>query len=119
MRLLVDANISYRLVAALRDRGHDATSILEETPDAADVEIIRSAVRAKRTIITYDKDFGELVFRVGERHYGVILLRTSDETYETQIKLISHFFATHQTKEIQANFWVLTETATRQAKTTR
>ena len=73
------------------------------------------AAREKRTIITYDKDFGELVFKLGNRHYGVILVRVRDESHRMQLKLIEDFLAAHNPKEIQAHFWILTEATTRQA----
>ena len=38
MRLLIDVNVSYRLVAALRSRGYDISSVLEKNPNAADID---------------------------------------------------------------------------------
>ena len=117
MRFLIDANIPYRLVAALRQGGHDARSVTEENPNAADAYILDWAVEDKRTILTYDKDFGELVFKLARRHAGVILLRCQDESHQAQLKLLKRFFAAHTAKEIQAHFWTLTETSERKAST--
>ena len=43
---------------------------------AADLSLLQLATREKRTLITYDTDFGEIIYR-GNRHalYGIILFR--------------------------------------------
>lgn len=113
MRLLVDANVAYRLVAVLQKVGHDVLSILETSPNITDEEVIRLALKEKRTIVTCDKDFGELIFKKGLAHRGIILLRVRDERFQTQAKLLQKFFSKHSTKEIQEHFWVLTDSDSR------
>ena len=46
----------------LTEGGHDVLSALEETPRAADEELLALAMEENRILITEDKDFGELVF---------------------------------------------------------
>ena len=46
----------------LIEGGHDVLSALEMAPDATDEELLALANKQQRTIITEDKDFGELVF---------------------------------------------------------
>lgn len=116
MRLLLDANISVRIVAPLSAMGHDVVSQLQENPNAADEEILKRAHQEKRTVITYDKDFGELVFQHEVGHSGVILLRTRDESYPTQLKILEEFLSRHAEIEIQEHFWVLTESMARRAR---
>ena len=116
MRLLLDANISTRLVAPLQEMGHDVVSQLQENPNAADEEILKRAHLEQRIVITYDKDFGELVFKHEAGHFGVILLRTRDESYPTQLAVLKEFFNTHAEAEIQEHFWVLTESVARKAR---
>ena len=45
-----------------------------------DGDILRQAVAESRLVITMDKDFGELVHRVGAGHAGVLLLRLDEAT---------------------------------------
>lgn len=42
---------------------------------ASDVEVLELANREERIMITFDKDFGELVFKEKLIHKGVIFLR--------------------------------------------
>jgi len=49
------------VVSALRDAGYNATVIVETAPGATDLVVINIAVQERRTLITEDTDFGELV----------------------------------------------------------
>lgn len=116
MRLLLDANISVRIVAPLTQMGHDVISQHTEDPNADDEVILQHAFRDKRVVVTYDKDFGELVFKHGAGYYGVILLRTRDESYRTQLQVLGEFLNTHAEHEVQEHFWVITEFSAREAQ---
>ncbi len=113
MKFTADANISYRLVAHLRSEGHDVVSILEEEADAADGEILARSFREHRTVITYDKDFGELVFRYRHKHHGVILLRVRSEFLHTQRAILDRFIRVYRPREIKQSFWVVSDTTVR------
>lgn len=56
-------------------------SIGEEAPSVTDEDVIALAIREERLILTFDKDYGELVFRKGLKPAnGIIYLRI--ETFE-------------------------------------
>ncbi|MBI4135847.1 DUF5615 family PIN-like protein [Candidatus Uhrbacteria bacterium] len=115
MRLLLDANISIRLVAPLEQMGHDVVSMITIDPRTPDAAVLEKAFREKRVVITYDHDFGELVFKEGNPHFGVILLRLRDESYVSQLSVLRHFLENHNEQKIQQYFWVLTEAGVRRA----
>jgi len=76
VKFLLDESSEHRLAAFLREQGHDVKSIAHDYPKAlSDTEVLELAGREARILITNDKDFGELVFKRGLRHHGVILLR--------------------------------------------
>ncbi len=76
MRLLADENIPRLVVDIICSRGHDAIWIGREAPGISDQEVLSLATTEKRTLITFDTDFGELVFRLGVgAPFGVILFR--------------------------------------------
>ncbi|MGD2108793.1 MAG: DUF5615 family PIN-like protein [Phycisphaerae bacterium] len=75
MRLLADANISRALYGFLESAGHDCIHAETLSPGLSDDELLHMAVDEERTILTADKDFGELVFRRLLTVPGVILLR--------------------------------------------
>ena len=60
MRLLGDENLPARVVAGLRQAGHDVLWIGELQPGISDVAVAALAHAERRILITQDKDFGEL-----------------------------------------------------------
>ena len=75
MRLLADENIDPKVVEWLRAEGHDVLAIAEYSRGAADVDMLADANEQRRTIVTRDKDFGDLVYRRALPVPGVVLLR--------------------------------------------
>ena len=80
MRFLVDESTGAAVAEFLRGQGHDVVAVAEITPQAIDQDILQSALADQRIVITNDKDFGDLVFRSGLAHAGVVLLRLRDES---------------------------------------
>lgn len=76
MRILANENVAGVAVERLREHGHDVVWVRTESPGAADDAILARGVTEQRLLITFDKDFGELVFRRGSRaSCGVVLFR--------------------------------------------
>jgi len=89
MRLLVDENMSNSVAADLRGRGHDVFAVKESMRGADDSAILAAAQAGLRVIVTQDKDFGELAFRVGlPASYGVILLRLAGDDPDADARRI-------------------------------
>lgn len=59
----------------MRERGHDVLWITEASPGEPDDGILAEAILADRVLLTFDLDFGELVFRQKVASNGIILLR--------------------------------------------
>ena len=76
MRLCANENIPEDRVLRLRQDGHDVLWIRETTPGISDDAVLARAAAEDRLLITFDKDFGELVFRRGAKaSQGVVLFR--------------------------------------------
>ena len=75
MKLLADECCDVALVEALRADGHDVLYVLESLRGASDEEVLTRAFSEDRLLITEDKDFGELVYRLERPAIGIILLR--------------------------------------------
>ncbi len=76
MKLLANENIPLPSVRALRRGGHDVESISERSPGISDEEVVRIARAEARLIVTFDRDYGELVFRRGlPAPAGILYLR--------------------------------------------
>lgn len=94
MRFLLDENISQSVSRGLNDSGFSATSVFDEgLGSVPDEEIIAFARRKRLTIITHDKDFGNLIRFPRERHYGVIMLRFRDQKPQNVLLHLLRFLA--------------------------
>ncbi|MBK9128277.1 MAG: DUF5615 family PIN-like protein [Phycisphaerales bacterium] len=77
MRVLADENIDAPIVSWLVALGHDVLTVGASPPGASDEELVAIAERDQRVIPTFDRDFGEFVFRHRARPAGVVYLRLS------------------------------------------
>ena len=78
MRLCANENIPEDCVIRLRQTGHDVLWIREAAPGMPDNAVLARALAEGRLLITFDKDFGELVFRRGAKaSHGIVLFRTA------------------------------------------
>ena len=60
----------------LRAAGHSVTYAAEESPRAEDADLLARAMREDRVLITFDTDFGDLVYLVGRpASCGIVLFR--------------------------------------------
>lgn len=75
MNLLADGGVDRADVERLRHEGHDVVYVAELSPSITDDEVLQQANDRGALLVTADKDFGELVFRLGRVHPGVMLLR--------------------------------------------
>ena len=75
MNLVADEGVDRAVVERLRPDGHEVIYVAELSPSVSDEEVLRQANARNAVLLTTDKDFGDLVFRQGLAHYGVVLLR--------------------------------------------
>ncbi len=112
MRLLADQNIPRHTVDALRDEGHDVVWVQTACPGATDERLLEKATAEGRTILTFDKDFGELAFHEGlPASCGVILLRFTPSAPTTATDLVMR--ALRSRHEWTGRFAVVEETRVR------
>lgn len=83
MRLCANENIPEDCTVKLRENGHDVLWIRESAPGSPEIDVLARAHRENRLLITFDKDFGQLVFQKGAKaSHGVILFRISQPSSE-------------------------------------
>jgi predicted nuclease of predicted toxin-antitoxin system len=63
VRFLANENIPLAAVRLLRERGDDVAAIAEEAAGVDDRTVLEWAARDQRIILTFDRDYGELLFR--------------------------------------------------------
>ncbi len=95
MKVIVDVGVGAAAEAVLREIGHDVVAVRDLDPRMDDREIVARAADEGRLVVTMDKDFGELVFREGVQHAGVLLLRLEEATGREKANVIRYIFEDH------------------------
>ncbi len=118
MKFIVDESTGMSVVNYLRGQGHDVLAVAEDMPQADDMDILARAVPEERILITNDKDFGELIFRTGRTHAGVLLLRLRDESSVNRVHTVKAVLEQHANR-LAGRFIVATESGVRIRSTER
>lgn len=105
MKFLVDVGVGKIAEAQLKRDGFDVKSVRDLDPRMIDSDILHLAVEEQRIVITMDKDFGELVYRDGLSHTGIVLLRMEDATGYEKASVLINLLAQHADK-MQGHFCV-------------
>jgi predicted nuclease of predicted toxin-antitoxin system len=81
MKFFADENFPRPAVRALREEGLEVAWATEFSPGSKDEDVLARCTSDKLTLLTLDKDFGELVFHRGlPAECGVILFRVDAES---------------------------------------
>lgn len=89
MDFLANENFPLLSIILLQNNGHNVTSIIEESPGAKDLDILKQAHKEKKIILTFDRDYGELIYKhkvfVPD---GVVYFRFAPSTPEEPGKIL-------------------------------
>jgi predicted nuclease of predicted toxin-antitoxin system len=117
MKFLADENIEREFIEALRQASFDVVSVRENYVGITDDEILQIAEKENAIILTYNTDFGELVFRYGFKAGGVTLLRLSGLSLADKINKTILAIREHEL-ELENAFTVVSEKLVRIRKST-
>lgn len=96
---LANENFPKPSVELLRSKGFVVRSIQEETPGISDAQVVQFALQENFIILTFDRDYGELIFRYGkQKQPGVIYFRDKGSDPLFAGKVLSDLLAANQIK---------------------
>ncbi|MBN2449528.1 MAG: DUF5615 family PIN-like protein [Lentisphaeria bacterium] len=95
MNFLADESVDGPIVVALREDGHDVRYVAEMSSGITDDEVLGTANSSGALLLTGDKDFGELVFRLKRVTRGVILVRLSGLSPLLKARVVSLAIGEH------------------------
>lgn len=106
IHFVADESVDASIFAAMRQEGFFVYSIQENRAGIIDEDVLEIANERKAILLTEDKDFGELVYRLKLPHHGVFLMRliglTTEEKAEAALKTVQLYL-----QELPNNFTVL------------
>ncbi len=106
-KFLADESVDFRIIKSLRNDGFEIAAIVELESGINDDNVLKMAVELEAILLTEDKDFGELTFRLQKPNKGIILIRMSGEAIENKIKKLKEVLEKHL-DELGNKFTVIT-----------
>ena len=95
MNVPVDVSAGQAVADHIRSLGYDTVFVRDRDAAMPDVDILTWGVSEGRLVVTMDKDFGDLVYRSGLPHAGVLLLRLEAARTAEKIRVVTDIFRTH------------------------
>jgi predicted nuclease of predicted toxin-antitoxin system len=93
VKLLANENFPAASVLLLRNMGYDIASIGMEYPGISDEYVMTLAEDQQRIILTFDKDYGELIYKHNYKPtHGVIFLRLAEYEPDEPANIIHRLF---------------------------
>jgi predicted nuclease of predicted toxin-antitoxin system len=119
MKFLLDQDVYAGTARLLARLGHDALPVSKMgLSQAEDTELLMTARRESRVLVTRDRDFGGLVF-VRDLGTGVIYLRMSPATQNAVHEELARVLIEHSEEELKEAFVVVEPGRHRFRKTSR
>ena len=106
MNLLADESVDFGIIEALRTNGYEVEAIIEIGPSIDDDEVLEIAIEKDVILLTEDKDFGELTYRLKKPNRGILLIRLSGLTIEKKVEMVLETLDKHM-EELKNHFSVL------------
>ncbi len=116
MRFLANENFPFPSLLLLRKAGFEVISVSESFPGISDPIVIEKALALKATILTFDKDYGELIFKYQRRTPpSVVFFRFKGEHPEVAGEILINLMDSHEFV-LENNFTVVERDSVRQRK---
>ncbi len=113
-RFLANENFPVPSISLLRAAGYEVAAIIEDSPGVDDTTVLTRAVHEGRIILTFDRDYGELIFRRRlPAPVGIVYMRfatTSPEEAARRLMVV----LSNVLISLEDNFTILDENQVRQ-----
>ncbi len=109
MRVKVDEDLPRAVVRMLRDRGYDATGVVEQGMGGWKDPALWQAVQAEqRFLVTADKGFADVRLHAPGTHAGVLLLRPGQDGIRPMVELLARVLESYDLEILAGAVTVVT-----------
>lgn len=112
MRVVADESVDYGIITYLKKNGFEILAIEDLHKGSTDEEVLNFSLIENSLLLTEDKDFGELVFRLKKAHIGIVLIRLHGVDLEIKNKIIIRSLKENM-NEMKNSFSVISSNQTR------
>lgn len=112
MKFLADENVDRQIVDGLYREGYIVSYIADMEQGISDDAVLEMANKEGALLLTADKDFGELIFRLHRLSAGVVLVRLAGLSSAKKTEIVVPIIKKHS-KELIGSFAVVTPSGIR------
>jgi predicted nuclease of predicted toxin-antitoxin system len=112
VKFVADEGLDAQIVEQLRQVGYHVWYIAEMEPGISDDTVLNLANQENAILLTVDKDFGELVFRLKRITTGVVLIRLSGLSTTRKAEIVSQVIS-QRIEDLFSAFTVITASSVR------
>lgn len=112
MKFLADENVDRQIVDGLHREGYFVSYIADMEQGISDDAVLEMANKEGTLLLTADKDFGELIFRLHRLSAGVVLIRLAGLSPAKKTEIVVSIIKKHS-KELIGSFAVVTPSGIR------
>lgn len=110
MRFKLDENLPLSISKIAADAGHDVETVLSEGLNGyPDNQLINICLREKRTLITLDYDFADVITYPPHIHSGIIILRVKNQSKSAIQALITKILPMFHAHNPEGSLWIVEE----------
>jgi predicted nuclease of predicted toxin-antitoxin system len=109
VRIKVDENVGSSGVAMLKQGGHDVMTVREQgLAGSADERVFQACVSEARTLITMDRDFGQVRRFPPKQAAGIVILELGGPTSLRLLHArIGDFRSLATTRDVSGELWIV------------
>lgn len=112
MKFVADESVDFPIIERLRQEDHSVWAVVEMDVDISNALVLDHANQQNAVLLTADKDFGELVFRLNRLSLGVVLVRLAGLPPKYKAEIVARAIA-EKGEELKGAFSVITASALR------
>ena len=114
MRLKTDENVHPDAAVYLRQQGHDALTVWDQSlRGTTDANLAAVCQSERRALITLDMDFSDIRAYPPEESAGIIVLRLESQSRHHVLATIARLLPTLTTHGIEGHLWIVSESGIR------
>jgi predicted nuclease of predicted toxin-antitoxin system len=116
LKYLANENVPFSSITYLKSKGYDVKAIGVDDPGITDEQVMHIAIDENRTIITYDSDYGELIFKHGYKPQAVVVFIRVQPTEPLETAKILEELLSKKTVSLEHTLTVIDSNTIRQKK---
>ena len=108
MKFKIDQNLSVACAALLKEEGHDAMTVYDQSLDGhPDEEIVRVCQAEGRVLVTADLDLSDLRVYPPAQSPGLIVLRMKKQSQPAQLALLRRILPLLRSQPLAGRLWIV------------